>query len=69
MHRMTFLIVSVDRYDPQQMFSYLGYVLEASRKFCQPTQTSTSHSIKPLFYLLRPQIKLQTTLKTGVTHN
>ena len=68
MHRMTFLILSVDRYDLEQMFSYLGYVLEASRKFCQPTQTSTSHSMKPLFYLLRPQIKLLTTPKNDVTH-
>ena len=51
MHRMTFLILSVDRYDLEQLFSYLGYVLEASRKFCQPTQTSTSHSMKPLFFL------------------
>ena len=67
MHRMTFLIVSVDRYDPQQMFSYLGYVLEASRKFFQTTQTSTSYSMKPLFELLRPQIKLGTTLKALLT--
>ena len=39
--RKTLPFVSADRYDPKQVSTYLGYVLEPSRKFFLATQSRT----------------------------
>ena len=39
--RMTLPFVSADRYDPEQVSTYLGYVLEPPRKFFLDTQSRT----------------------------
>ena len=51
--RMTFPFVSVDRYDPKQVSTYLGYVQQARRKFFLATQSPTLFSKRSLFRVER----------------
>ena len=42
-YRKTFPIVFADRYDPKEVFTYLGHDLKSPRKFFLAIQSLNSH--------------------------
>ena len=58
--RMIISIVSADRYDPKQVFTYLDHVLKWSRKFFHDVSTQTLRFFSSLFYgfLLNSLLKI-----------
>ena len=51
-YRKTFPIVFADRYDPKEVFTYIGYVLEPSRKLFHAIQRPTPSLTQFTFWAL-----------------
>ena len=58
--RMIISFVSADRYDPKQVFTYLGHVLKWSRKFFHAVSTQTLRFFSLLFdrFLMNSLLKI-----------
>ena len=48
-YRLTFLFISVDRYDPKQVSTYLGYVLQPTKKVFLAIQSRPFDLLTSLF--------------------
>ena len=56
--RLTFLFISVDRYDPKQVSTYLGYVLQPPRNVFLAIQSRPFDLLTSIFRVDRVKIEL-----------
>ena len=60
-HRVMIQPNSTDRYDPEEWFWYLGYVLKRSRKFFHRSWSQRPRSLSQILQLMYVKILLQIT--------